>query len=274
VESKENLGFAGGNNLGYSHCHGEFVFLLNNDTKAEPTCVEKLLEAFEVIPNLGSVQSKLILLNTPERLDVCGSYWTDSSFLYHFGYNKDADAPEFNKSLPFFTNKGASMMMRRALIEKLGLFDDDFWCYYEETDLCHRMWLSGYECWYYPEAVVFHAMGGTSTLFANGFIQFHNFKNKLCSFLKNFSWFSLIYILPVYTAVNVLIAIFWFCTGKAANAGALFKAFGWNIRHFPETMRKRAAVQAQRTKSDRQIMKVCKKNPSFNYYVRLLTNTL
>lgn len=271
VVSKENRGFAGGNTLGLKYAHGEYILLLNNDTWAERDCLAKFIEAFKEIPNLGSVQSKIILMNEPDRLDVCGSYWTDSSFLYHYGYRKDQSKKKYNIPMPFFSNKGVSMMVKKEVIEKVGFLDNDFWSYYEETDLCNRLWLAGYECWYYPKAVVYHAMGGTSLTFPNSYIQFHNFKNKLLSFLKNFEVSTLVKIVPRYLLLNIILSIYWLLCGKLGNFVSLYRAIWWNIVHLRQTLKKRQVVQSFRKRKDTEIFEKVKKNPKLKYYYYLLT---
>lgn len=274
ILNKENLGFAGGNNVGYKHAKGEYIFLLNNDTWVEKDFLKKTISAFDKIPRLGSVQPKIVLMNDPQKLDAVGSYWTDSSFLYYYGFGKNSQEKKYNKNMPFFSNKGAAMLFKKELVDKIGLFDDDFWCYYEETDFCHRVWLAGYECWYYPEAVVHHAMGGTSLRFDSSFVQFHNFKNKLLSFLKNFEVKNLITILPIYILLNILISFVWLFQGKYKHFLALYRSIGWNISHMQETMQKRKTVQLLRKKSDGEIFKVTRQNPRLQYYLYLLKGKL
>ena len=270
IQSKINLGFAGGNNLGFKHTKGEYVLLLNNDILATKDYLKNLVEAFEKIPKLGSVQSKMILMNEPDKLDVCGTYWTDSSFLYHYGVGKNQSEKKYNRVMPFFSNKGASMMVKRGVIDKVGFLDNDFWSYYEETDLCNRIWLAGYECWYYPKAVMYHAVGGTTVTFSNSFIQFHNFKNKLLSFLKNFEFATLVKIIPTFLFLNILLSIFWLFQGKIKHFFALYQAFWWNIVHFRKTLEKRRVVQGFRIKKDKEIFDAVKKNPKLSYYYYLL----
>lgn len=270
VENKENSGFAGGNNLGYKYVKGEYIWLLNNDTECESETLENFLKAFDEIPNLGSVQSKLVLLNEKDKLDVCGSYWTDTTFLYHFGIRGKENVLMFNKATPVFSNKGASVMLKKEIIDKIGLFDGDFWSYYEETDLCNRIWSFGYECWYYPKATVYHANGGTSITFANDFIQFHNFKNKLLSFLKNFEIKNLIYIIPIYLFFNFTLAIFWLLQGKYKHFLAFFRSIWWNVIHISSTLDKRKNIQSLRKVSDKAIFQQVKKNPKPIYYKYLL----
>lgn len=270
VQSGRNLGFSGGNNLGVEHAHGDFVVLLNNDTWAEPDYLEKFIQAFREIPNLGSAQSKIVLMDDHERLDVCGSYWTNSTFLYHFGYGKDQSLKKYNKKTPFFSNKGASMIIRKDLIRKIGLFDESFWCYYEETDFCHRVWLAGYECWYYPEALIHHAMGGTSVFFENSYIQYHNFKNKLRSFLKNFEWRTLLVVLPTFLILNFGLSVFWMLRGKKGSVMAFLRSLLWNIRSRRETFGERRKIQAMRERSDKDLFLKVRKNPGLHYYYHMM----
>jgi len=270
VQNDKNLGFAGANNIGFKHARGEYILLLNNDTFAPENYLEEFIKGFQEIPSAGSIQSKIILMNDMNKIDVCGSYWTDSSFLYHYGWRQNESLEQYNKSMQFFSNKGASMMIKREIIDRVGFFDEDFWSYYEETDLCNRIWLAGGECWYYPKAVVYHALGGTSSLFDNGFIQFHNFKNKLLSFLKNYEIITLITVLPVYFSLNILLSFFWLLQGKWKHCLVLYKAVWWNILHFPKTIKKRRLVQSLRKKSDAEIFQQVKQNPRLSYYYYLL----
>lgn len=272
IENKENSGFAGGNNLGLKYAKGKYILLLNNDTWVEKSFLSKFIKAFDEIPNLGIAQSKIVLMDSSDKLDQVGSYWTDSSFLYHYGYGKDANLKKYNTQMPFFTCKGASVLIRRDLIDKIELFDDDFWCYYEDTDFCQKVWIAGFECWYYPKALVHHAMGGTSLRFDNSYIQFHNFKNKLLSFLKNFELKSLITVLPVYLILNIGLSITWLLQGKSKHCLALYKSIWWNITHFKATMQKRKVVQSFRRKSDSEINKITKRNPKISYYYHLFTS--
>jgi len=273
VKLSENIGFAGGNNEGYKKAKGDYILLLNNDTKVGKTFLSDFLKAFDEIPNLGIAQSKLLLMNK-NQLDTCGGFWTSTSFLYYYGNFKDPDLPIYNKPFPVFTCKGASVLIKREVIEKIGLFDERFWNYYEETDFCHRAWIAGWESWYWTKAVCEHAMGGTSLTFKNDFIQFHNFKNKLCSYLKNLSMFELVKTLPIFLILNIAIGTIWLFQGKWRHSIAIIKAIWWNIVHFPETMMKRRKIQGSRKLSDSSIWQKVKKNPALSYYKYLFTDTL
>lgn len=247
---------------------------MNNDTLVDPEFVNNFVDGFKKLPNAGVLQSKIVKMDNPEVLDSCGSYWTDSSFLYYIGNGKNASNNKFNKPFQIFSVKGASMMIKREVIEKIGLFDDDFWNYYEETDFCHRAWNSGYEVWYWPEAVCYHAMGGTSLTFPNSYIQFHNFKNKMMSFIKNFEVGNLILVLPIFLVFNLIISVIWIIQGKFSHSTSLIKAIIWNIKYLGRTLLKRSFVQKHREVKDSYYLRKVKRNPNIMYFYYLFNYKL
>ena len=272
VRSEKNLGFAGGNNLGFNNSKGEYILLLNNDTWVENDFLKEFMNAFANDKKIGCVQSKILLMDEKDRLDTVGAYWTNSSFLYYFGSYKKDDSDKYNEPMPFFSCKGASMMIKREIVNKIGnLFDEDFWCYYEDTDLCNMIWSMGYDCWYWPDAVCYHANGGTALNFKSDYVQFHNFKNKLLSFLKNYEIKTLTFILPIYLILCIIISFIWLLSGKVSNFLAIYKSFFWNIKNINKTLEKRKIVQSRKIKSDKEIFKIVKQNPRIEYYFYLFT---
>jgi len=274
IETDLNIGFAGGNNLGVSKATGEYVFFLNNDTVVDPNCIERLISTFDQLPQASILQPKMVLLNRPDRLDVCGAYWTDTTFLYYHGHRKPSDEALYATPRPYFSIKGAAMIMRRRTIEEYGLFDPTFWCYYEETDLCHRHWLLGLESWYVPAARVLHYTGGTARRINNSLIEFHNIKNKLRSFLKNFEGHSLLRILPTFLVIYSGLSLAWLIQGKFQHLFVLPKAVLWNLIHLRSTLRQRTMIQSQRQLSDAQIFERVRRNPRWEYYRLLFTNRI
>lgn len=272
VQTGSNLGFAGGNNAALPYAKGKYLILLNNDTWVESDYVEKFTNAFQEIPNLGAAQSKIVLMENQDKLDACGAYWSHSSFLYHYGYAKNSLDSKYNRKFKVFSNKGASMIVRHDLVRTLGLFDEKFWCYYEETDFCHRVWLSGYECWYYPVPVAHHALGGTSINFKNTYVQSHNLKNKIRSYIKNLEKKNLFLVLPVFLILNLGLSLFGAFSGKGfGSIQALFKAIYWNFSNGKETLLERKSIQKMRKVSDKEIFKIARKEPDLAYYYYLLT---
>ncbi len=270
IKNTENSGFAWGNNIGFQNSKWKYILLLNNDTWVEESFLQNFIKAFDEIPNLWSAQSKLVLMNNQDNLDACWSFWTDLTFIYHIWIGKNKTIPLYNTAFPVFTNKGASMIIKREVIEEIWFLDDDFWCYYEETDLCHRIWIAWYECWYYPNATCYHAMWWTAITFKKSYIEFHNFKNKLLSFLKNFELSNLFKIIPIYILLCIVISFVRLFSGKLWLFLVVYKAFWWNLVNIQETLKKRKKIQKSRKKSDAEVFKITKKNPRLIYYYYLL----
>lgn len=274
IENKENFAIAKGNNIGVKKAKGDYILLLNNDIKVGKTYLAELIEGFEKLPQASIIQSKIVLMDNPRILDSCGQFWTDTGFVYHYGNQKKANMRMYNKPFAVFSGKSASMLIKRGVIDKIGMYDEAYWGYYEETDHCHRAWIAGFETWYWPKAEVKHKFGGTTTTFESEFLQFHNFKNKLSSFLVNFEVWYFVYLLPVFLILNIITSLGWLFQGKYKNTLSLYKAIWWNIANFEHILKRRREVQKVRKLSDRQIFKVCRINPRLSYYYHLFTTDL
>ena len=271
IENKENSGYAGGNNLGVKEARGEYIAIANNDTVLQLDLLEKLIKAYNEIPNLGAVQPMFRLMQDKEKLDACGSFWTNTGFNYHYGIYKKASLEKYNKNFPIYSLKGVFMLIPRKVIDEVGLFDDDFWCYFEETDFCHRVWLAGYECWYYPKSYLYHHMGGTRLKKAEAFVQFHSFKNRLGSYLKNLGSLEMIKILPVYLFFNIMWSMAYLVKLNFEGFLVVYKAIWWNVINLKKTSNKRKKIQKNiRKKRDKEIFSKTRKNPKLSYYFYLL----
>jgi GT2 family glycosyltransferase len=249
VRNQTNLGFAEANNIGFENSDGEYVFLLNNDTTIEPDCLEKLMTKIKENETIGGIQPKILRMDEPEKLDCVGDFPTISGIFEHYGLGGDKNDPRFNKTMEIFAMKGAAMFVPRKIIEKVGLFDSDFFAYFEETDFCHRIWLAGYKIIYYPGATVYHKGFGTSHNLSFGFIQEHAFKNRICSFLKNFGMVNLLKILPLHLVVCEFLAVFYSMKRREFKFFTMIqRAIWWNIKNFKKTLRKRKNIQTETRK--------------------------
>ena len=148
VKNKTNLGFAPANNQGVKLARGEYVLLLNNDTKVEANFLHKMVARMQSDPSIGALQPKIYMIDNPNNLDNAGSFLTWTGFLYHWGFGS-IDTAEFSKERLVYSAKGACLLTRKEIIAKLGLFDDAFVSYFEESDFCGRIWLAGYKVIYF-----------------------------------------------------------------------------------------------------------------------------
>jgi GT2 family glycosyltransferase len=268
VENDRNLGFAGGNNAGYKKTKGKYVLLLNNDTKVKRNFLEPLVDDLEKDKKLGVVQSKMLVMDEPKLLDSVVSYQTSTGFLYHLGY-LEKDKKEYQKFRYGLSVKGACMLIRKSAL-RLGLFDDTYFAYFEETDLCWRTWLLGYKVGFEPKSVIYHKMGVTSLRMNSWFIQFHSFKNRIRTIIKNTSFYTFLWMLPVNVAVSLGFSFFLLFTGRFIGFVSILRAIFWNIINFADTLKARRKVQSMRMLSDKKIFSYVFKNPPFGFYARHL----
>lgn len=273
VQNDRNLGFAETNNIGYKKAKGEYILFLNNDTEVEPDFLLILIKKLNEDKDIVGVQPKFLQMDNHEALDCIGDFLTFSGFLYHFGYRKKADNPKYLKTMELFAMKGVAMLFKRSVLEEVGVFDSDFFAYFEETDLCWRMQLAGYKIAYIPESIVYHKGKGTSSKINFSFIDYHSFKNRICSLIKNLEFKSLLKILPIHLCLCVLCGITLVLKGEISHGIAIFKAIGWNIANFEQTLKKRRFVQKNIRKiTDKELFTGAYKNPRFSYYYYLFTN--
>lgn len=268
VPNNRNLGFAGGNNSGLSPARGKYILLLNTDTIVDKTFLQPLVNVLEQDPSIGVVQPKVLLASDSTKIDSVGSFFLPNGLLYHYGREKNGKMPIYNIPMDIFSAKGVCMLIRREIIDRIGLFDKDFFSYFEETDFCMRVWLAGFRVRYEPSANIVHFGGATSSKQPKPFILFHASKNVLCTYLKNLSFFYALRVIPIIMGLYGLWCIANICTGKFANVWAIVHAFIWNTVQMRNTLRKRETVQKHiRVRQDKDFLPALIHPVAPQYYV-------
>lgn len=277
VESGKNLGFAGGNNLGFKQARGKYVLFLNNDTIVTKDFLEKLVDFMEKRKDVGIVQPK-ILFHRPDttlhhKINSIGSFLLSSGFLYHLDYGKKNK--EIKDSYEIFSAYGACFLARNALLQKIGLFDDRYFAYFEETDLSHRVWLSGLKVMILPETLIYHKGAKTAQKLPSAFIQYHSFKNRIYTYLKNLEMLNLIKIFIPHLLICEASSLLYLVFGKPGYAFAIQKAILWNIFNLKTLLKERRRVQrVLRKVKDKDFIPKLTKKVDIKYYYYLSSGNL
>ncbi|MCX6246591.1 MAG: glycosyltransferase family 2 protein [Bacteroidetes bacterium] len=157
IRSDENLGFAGGNNLGIRKAKGKYILLLNNDTEVDPGFLEPLVAKLESDPTIGAVSPKIRFFSTPDTLQYAGftplNPYTIRSTGRGYGIR---DTGQFEQDAPTAYLHGAAMMVPVEVIRKVGLLAECYFLYYEELDWSERIRNAGYRLLYIHNSLVFH----------------------------------------------------------------------------------------------------------------------
>src|SRR5581483_11916642 len=159
IRSPTNLGFAAGNNLGIRATGSRYVATLNNDAVPEPGWLGALVEAAERDAALGSVASKMVFAHDASTINSCGIalYPVGIAWDLWGGYPSEM----VGRPRRVFGACAGAALYRRAMLEDVGLFDEDYFAYLEDVDLAWRARLRGWDTLLAPDAVVRHAHAGT-----------------------------------------------------------------------------------------------------------------
>ncbi|OLE21258.1 MAG: hypothetical protein AUG49_22480, partial [Catenulispora sp. 13_1_20CM_3_70_7] len=179
------LGFAGGNNLGIRAARGRHIVLLNNDTQVRPGWLRALVDAAEANPAAGAIAAKILFLDPPNTIQNAGSILLSDGSGADRGF-REPDRGQYDERQEVFGACGASVLYRRDMLEDVGVYDETFFMYYEDTDLNWRMRLRGWSVVYEPAAVVDHVHAGSSQEWSPFFV-FHVDRNRLFMLLKDAS---------------------------------------------------------------------------------------
>lgn len=271
-----NRGFAGGNNYGVQKAKGKYVMLLNNDTIVSPGLLEPIVELMEKHTTIGVVQPQMRNMIYPDSHDAVASYYTSTGFLYHYGYMQSIKNAQYKKQLFAYSIKGSGMVMRKKEYLELGGLDEDFVCYVEETDLCHRYWLAGKKVLYYPKSYMHHYGGGDMSIMEKGEVTiFRSFRNRYVSYIKNFSIIELIKVLPIHMVFCEAYVLAFLLRGQFKKALAAQRGVFWWMFHLPEILKKRKYIQTKIRKiPDQEMLKYVKINPAFSYFIHFMFNPL
>ncbi len=247
---EENVGYGKACNYGSSVATGEILAFLNNDVVVRSDWLVPLVSTIINDASIGAVQPKLLLKEKPDLLDAAGGY------IDVFGNARERRglAARYRHLEEVFYAKGAAIILPRKLFIGLGKFDEDFFLFYEETDLCWRIWLSGHTVVYVPTSHVLHARGATVCTFdlKSGTRAYLSARlNRSVMLLKNYELSSVFKILPIVVMNQAKDVVLLLILGAHYSAiiGTLATPLRL-LRNFKTIWAKRHIVQGRRRVPD------------------------
>lgn len=157
IRSEQNLGFAGGNNLGIKEASGDYLFFINNDTYLKDFNISALIDRLNSSDEIGMVCPKIRFAWENNPIQFAGYTPLSRITLRNkaIGYNEQ-DKGQYNEDHPTPYAHGAAMMAKREAIEKVGVMPECYFLYYEELDWSIMFRRAGFQIWYEPACTVFH----------------------------------------------------------------------------------------------------------------------
>lgn len=225
IKNNENYGYAKGNNIGINHAikfmNPDYVLILNNDTVVDTNFLTPLINYAESMNRIGIIGPKICYYAFPDMIQVASikiNFWRGNSYLVGDG---EIDHGQYDKIIKTDSVSGSCFLIKREVIDKVGLFNPKYQCYWEETEYCMRANEIGYECVYYPHSKIWHKVS-KSTNKVKGILTYY--------MVRNMFWFMKKYADTLHKVVFILFFFglkFWY-----VNINFLYKRQNENIPFF------------------------------------------
>ncbi len=232
IKSKENLGFAGGNNLGVKAAKGEFLLFINNDTEVPEGFIEPLVETLQQDEGIGMVSPKIKFHWDPSLIQYAGytpmNHWTirNNSIGYH-----QKDDGFYDKAGETESIHGAAMMVPRRVVDKVGMMTEIYFLYYEEHDWAEMIKRAGYKIYYQPKSFILHKESLSTGKFSP-LKTYYIARNRIVFARRNFRPLQLFVSLMFQTFVSIPKNTLTFILKRQfQHLRAFWNAIFWNLTH-------------------------------------------
>lgn len=270
IEVGANLGFAAGNNLGFTRAKGKYLLLLNPDTEITKEALDLLVEVMEADSKIAAAQPSVFLYKQRKVLNLTGKEVHFLGFDWIRDYRRKQPPPIGE----IFSISGAAVLLRARTLKRIGLFDASYFMYFEDSDLSWRIRLYGEKMWYVAEAVVYHDYKYhlQSEQAMQRKIRYYE-RNRMITVLKNYETKTLLLLLPVIllTEAGLLmlsLAQGWFMVKIRAEAEV--------VRELGSILKGREELKRLRKRTDHQLVPGFVSTVSFMYFdhplVRIIAN--
>jgi GT2 family glycosyltransferase len=188
LRSEKNLGFTGGNNWGIRQAKGDYIFIVNNDTEVTPDLLGVLLEPFYSDATIGVTCPKIRFFSQPEMIQYAGfnPINTLTGRTTAVG-SKEIDNGQCDVSGYTHGAHGCAMLVSREVIDKVGIFPENFFIYYEEWDWSARILKAGYHIYYQAKGLIYHKESVTMGKQSAIKVYYHT-RNRILYMRRNTKW--------------------------------------------------------------------------------------
>jgi GT2 family glycosyltransferase len=232
---------------------GKYILFLNNDIYFAKGAIAKMVKFMDSNPKAGQIQGKVVSYFDHKKIDSIGESMDIYGNPVTLGPGQ-IDNGQYDKTREVLSVTGSASLLRAELMDKIGVLDPDYGIGYEDMDLSLRLRLAGFKMYCFPEAIVYHRRGFSTSRAESKLkaeIKFWFNKNRLATIIKNYSLINILKSLPVVLIIYIFSGLFEIFYKKLWRFGlARFRALSWVIFNLPTLLRKRAKIQETRKLSD------------------------
>ena len=245
----QNLGFSAAINAGIRQSSGELVVALNNDTETDSVWLHELIKIMDVRSDIDFCASLVLDFKARHIIDSFGDNYSFIGISGKIGEGKDSRNLD-PEPMEIFSACAAASLYRRSMLDQIGLFDEDFFCYMEDIDLGIRAQLAGFRGLAIPTARVYHIGSATTGGDMSPFSLSMTAKNIVNILLKDIPWPLLILMLPLSLGAQLWLVLESLFTSRRPkfrkNIKAYFQGLAQGIKLAPVMLHKRRSVQRAR----------------------------
>ena len=250
LKLNKNFGFSKAVNEGVIASEARYVVFLNNDTSLDKNWLENLIKCADKHPEVISVNSKLLNFYNKKIIDGVGIMINEVGQAKSIGWQKE-DIGQYNKEEYIFGATGGASLFKRDDFIKVGLFDENYFMYFEEVDFAFRAQFLGFKSIYCPYAIVYHKHKSTSKKLPQH-IEYWQYRNMIQTvinnfpvslLLKNFRWLKIILVYLNTIFYHIKNGFFW----------PPFLTQVWLVVNLPRLLKKRYGIQKNKLVSDEYI---------------------
>lgn len=260
IQNPLNNGYCAAYNLAFEQCKSKYLICLNNDVIVDKSWLEPMVALAESNANIAAIQPKILSSKEPEYFEYAGA---SGGLMDKYGFpfmrgrifqSLEKDLGQFNDAAKIFWASGASIFVRKSVLDQTGGLDEIIVHHMDEIDLCWRMQLYGYQIRVEPKSFIYHV--GGATIKSRSFKKnYWNHRNSIYLMLKNYELGNMFKRTFVHVLLDYIAFVQSLLTGNFQVARGIITAHVWIIAHCGLIAKERSKVQKGRTIPDAQIDK-------------------
>jgi len=267
IQLEKDVGVPAQRNIGAIISKGKYLFLLDNDTYICKNCVENLVKTLEEDQTIAVVQPKTLILDKPLLINTTGGFMNLIGEPFLRGY-LEKDGGQYNSIDEVFYAQNSGFIIRRDIFMRVGMYDSSYYFYFDETDLCFRVWLHGYRVVYNPYAVMMHKVSSIRKVNPVKVYFYH--RNRILTLIKNLELAHVLIYIPLAIMHSVIIGILSSIRrGNPMIFVSVVKSHLWVLQNLKNIIKKRYFVQFKiRRVSDKYLIRKGILKGLFNVEIR------
>ena len=249
IETGANLGYPGGNNVGFEHAQGDYIVVVNPDTLADSNWLAELIRPLEEDPSITVTTPKIGIYYDKDQINTCGNMPHYTGLTFCRGLHAPIDSCNIQEEVGAIS--GCAFAIRRQMLDHIQGFDADFFLYMEDADLSWRVRFAGGKIVYVPTSLIYHKFKLSIAAWKHFYLE----RNRYMILLKNLDARTLLLLSPGLV-ISEIVTMGHSVLNGPEYVQNKFKAYWWIIKNRNIVLDKRRKTLAMKTISDKEFFRL------------------